>query len=385
MKKVRIGVIGIGNMGTAHALSLYHQEIPGAEIAAVADVREERLAWAENNLNGVQLFNNEDDFFQSDGIDAIIIAVPHGAHPRLAAKAFERGLHVLCEKPAGIHTKQVKEMNQKAIESNCVFSMMFNQRTSPLYQKVRDLVRSGELGEVKRINWIITNWYRSQSYYDSGGWRATWEGEGGGVLINQSPHQLDLWQWITGMMPSRIRAFCYFGKNRDIEVEDEVTAFAEYENGATGVFITSTGEAPGTNRLEITGERGKIVVEDSRLTFWRLRVPEPEFNKQFTGGFGEPECWKCEVPVTGKETGHHGILKNFSSAVLHGEPLLAPGEEGLNSLTLSNAMQLSAWTDNWVELPFDGDLYLHHLQENINKSTVNKKDINLTLNVDNTH
>ena len=191
-------------------------------------------------------------------------------------------------------------MNEAAEKSGKVFSMMFNQRTNPLYQKVRELILSGELGEIKRTNWIITNWYRSQSYYDSGGWRATWAGEGGGVMINQSPHQLDLWQWTTGLMPRRVRAFSGFGKYHDIEVEDDVTAYVEYENGATGLFVTSTGEAPGTNRFEVAGDRGKIVVEDGKLTFWRLRQSEREFNREYQGGFGEPECWKIDIPVYGR-------------------------------------------------------------------------------------
>ncbi|MED4957934.1 Gfo/Idh/MocA family oxidoreductase, partial [Paenibacillus macerans] len=232
---------------------------------------------------------------------------------------------------------------------------------------------SGELGTIRRTNWITTNWYRSQSYYDSGGWRATWAGEGGGVLLNQDPHQLDLWQWTTGMMPKRVRAFCHFGKHRSIEVEDDVTAYVEYENGATGLFVTTTGETPGTNRFELAGDNGKIVVEDGKLTFWRLRVPEPKFNAEYTGGFGQPECWKCEIPVEGGiGPQHKGILQNFTNAVLHGEPLLAPGEEGILGLTISNAMHLSAWTEDWVQLPLDEDLFYEKLQEKIKTSVYRK-------------
>ena len=291
----------------------------------------------------------------------------------MAMKAFEKGLHVLCEKPAGVYTKNVREMNEAAKKSSKVFSMMFNQRTNPMYQKVRELIQSGELGEIKRTNWIITDWYRTQSYYDSVAWRGTWAGEGGGVMINQSPHQLDLWQWITGMMPVRVRAFCGFGKYRDIEVEDDVTTYVEYENGATGLFVTSTGEAPGTNRFEIVGDQGKIVVEDEKITFWRLRQPESEFNLEYTGGFGKPECWKIDVPFIGEATQHIGIMNNWVDAIINGAELLAPGEEGINSLTISNAVYLSSWTDNWVELPIDEDLFYEKLQEKINNSTFVKK------------
>ncbi|NOV03282.1 Gfo/Idh/MocA family protein [Paenibacillus planticolens] len=374
MEKVRIGIVGLGNMGTGHAKYLVNNEVKGAELTAICEFRTDRLEWAKENLGeGVQLFDNLDTFLNSGVIDSVLIATPHYDHPETAIKAFKAGLHVLCEKPAGVYTKQVRQMNEAAQASGKVFSMMYNQRTNPLYTKLKDLVSSGELGEIRRTNWIITNWYRSQSYYDSGGWRATWSGEGGGVLINQDPHQLDLWQWTIDMMPKRVRAFCYFGKHRNIEVEDDVTAFVEYENGATGLFVTTTGEAPGTNRFEISGDRGKIVIEDGKLTFWRLRVSEREFNATFKGGFGQPECWKIDIPIEGKETSHMGITQNFVDAILHGTPLVAPGEEGIKGLMLSNAMLLSTWTDNWVDLPIDEELFEQHLQDKIKNSTVQKE------------
>ncbi|MDC3416776.1 Gfo/Idh/MocA family protein [Aquibacillus salsiterrae] len=386
MKKVRIGIIGVGNMGTGHATYLQKGDINGAVLTALLDNNQERAELLKEKVSSdVQVFTDEDAFFESGIVDAVLIATPHYEHSHLAIKAFEHGLHVLCEKPAGVYTKQVRKMNEAAEKSDKVFSMMYNQRTNPLYQKLRDLIQTGDLGEIRRINWLITNWYRSQSYYDSGGWRATWAGEGGGVLINQSPHQLDLWQWLTGMMPTRMRAFCHFGKYRDIEVEDDVTAYAEYENGATAVFITTTGEAPGTNRLEISGDRGKVVVENGELNFWRLRVPEPEFNRNFKGGFGAPECWKVEVPIEGKETAHAGITQNFVDAILHGTRLLTPGEEGIKGLTLSNAMQLSTWLDDWVELPIDEELYYKYLQGKIANSTEKKEVKSVSLDVDGTY
>jgi predicted dehydrogenase len=274
-------------------------------------------------------------------------------------------------------------MNDAALKSGKVFGIMYNQRTNPLYQKVRDLIKSGELGEMKRSIWIVTNWYRPQSYFDSGGWRATWAGEGGGVLLNQDPHQLDLWQWICGI-PTRIRAFCTEGKYHNIEVEDDVTAYVEYENGATGLFVTSTGEAPGTNRFEISGDKGKVVIEDGKLTFWRLRTPERQFNSEFKGGFGEPECWKCEVPIKGEEKGHPGITANFTEAILKGTSLLAPGIEGINGLQISNAMHLSSWTDSWVSLPVNEDLYYEKLKEKIDSSNTRKTVIDTVNDVNGT-
>lgn len=385
MKKVRIGIIGIGNMGTSHAKNIMDGKVPNAELTAVCDIRTERLEWAKENLGDkVKAFENTDAFFESKAFDAVFIATPHYDHPVLAIKALNAGYHTLIEKPAGVYTKAVREMNEVAAKSDKVFGIMYNQRTNPLYKKLKELIQSGEIGEIKRTVWIITDWYRPQSYYDAGGWRATWSGEGGGVLLNQDPHQLDLWQWMCGM-PKRVRAFMSFGKYHDIEVEDDVTAYVEYENGATGLFVTTTGEAPGTNRLEIAGDKGKIVIENGKLTFWRLRVSERDFNRDFKGGFGSPECWKCEIPTEGDNSQHIGILKDWCNAILNGTNLLAPGIEGINGLLISNAMHLSAWTDSWVDLPFDEDLFYEKLKEKIDNSTFKKNVKDVTLDVTGTH
>ncbi len=374
MSNLRIGVIGMGNMGTTHAQSLARGQVPGAELTAVFDIDPHRLKrFMEHAGPNVAAFESREAFFASGRMDAVLIATPHYDHCEWAIAAFGRGLHVLVEKPAGVHTRQVRAMNAAAAESGRVFSIMYNQRTHPVYRKLRDLVVSGELGEIRRTIWII-DWYRPQSYYDSGDWRATWAGEGGGVLLNQDPHQLDLWQWTIDRMPKRVRAFCGFGKYHRIEVEDEATAYVEYENGATGLFVTSTGQAPGTNRLEISADRGKVVIEDGKLVFWRNRVPERQFNREHTGGFGKPECWRCEIPVEGEETGHVGIIANWTEAILKGTPLLAPGEDGIKGLMLSNAMYLSAWTDAWVDLPIDEDRFCEALQEKIDRSAYRRKE-----------
>lgn len=385
MDIVRIGVIGVGNMGGNHVGYLANGDIPGAKLTALCDTNAEQLARMKA-LSGenVATFEEADALMQSDQIDAVIVATPHYDHPPLAIKALERGLHVMIEKPAGVYTRQVREMNEAAEKSDRIFGLMFNQRTLGQHQKLKELVGSGELGELRRTNYIITSWFRAQSYYDSGGWRATWAGEGGGVLANQCPHNLDLWQWICGM-PVRMRAFCAFGKYHTIEVEDDVTAYVEYENGATGVFITTTGEAPGTNRMEITGDNGKVVMEEGKITFWRNRTPAHIFNREWKGGFGSPETWKCEIPFKSGGEEHRGITQNWVQAILNGTPLLAPAVEGINGVQLSNAMLLSTWLDDWIDIPVDEDLYYEKLQERINQSTVNKDPSeNRTLDVDGT-
>ena len=385
MDVVRIGIIGLGNMGSFHVEYLAGNEMPGAVLKAVCDIDPGQLARAKSRAGeDVEVYESADELLQSDAIDAVIIATPHYDHPPLAVKAFARGLHVLCEKPAGVYTRQVREMNEAAEESGLVFGLMFNQRTLGEHRKLKELVESGELGELRRTNYIITNWFRAQSYYDSGGWRATWAGEGGGVLANQCPHNLDLWQWICGM-PVRIRAFCGFGKYHDIEVEDDVTAYAEYENGATGVFITTTGESPGTNRMEITGDNGKVVMEEGRITFWRNRTPADVFNREWKGGFGSPETWKCEIPFRAGGEEHRGITRDWIRAILEGSPLIAPGIEGIRGVELANAMLLSAWQDDWVDIPVDETLYYEKLQEQVQSSTVRKADSSgTTLSVEGT-
>lgn len=386
MKKVRFGIVGVGNIGTVHSRYLLNGTVAQAELTAVCDINPQKLE-AHRKLPGAESlpqFDSLSAMASSGLVDAVIIATPHYDHPRLSIEAMRLGLHTLVEKPAGVYTQQVREMNEIATTCDVVFGIMYNQRPNPLYQKVKDLIYSGELGELRRSNWIITNWYRSQSYYNSGGWRATWKGEGGGVLLNQDPHQLDLWQWLVGM-PSRVRAFCYFGKHRQIEVEDEVTAYAEYPNGATGVFVTTVAEAPGTNRLEIVGDRGKVVVEEGKLRFWRLRESETDFNRHYEGGFGEPECWECTIPVEKECSEHHVITANFTDAILNNQPLIAPGVEGINGLTLSNAMHLSAWTDDWVTLPLDEARYLQHLQQRIDASQDKHVTSSITLDAAGTY
>lgn len=363
MEKVRLGIIGVGNMGSGHCHSIKEGRTPEIELTAVADRREARRSWAGENLpENVRIFNEGSELIASGLCDAVLIAVPHYQHPGLAIEAFAHGLNVLCEKPAGVYTKQVREMNEAAKKSGLTFAMMFNQRTNCVYRKMKEIVSSGEMGAVKRVNWMITDWYRTQAYYDSGDWRATWSGEGGGVLLNQCPHNLDLIQWICGM-PSRVRAFCHEGKWHDIEVEDDVTAYLEYPNGATGVFITSTGDAPGTNRFEITLEMGKLVCEDNKLIQHKLAQNEREYCRTAKEGFKKPDCTVTEVQTDGENPQHPGVINAFAAHILHGSPLVADGCEGIDGLTLSNAMHLSGWLGKTVDIPFDEDLFLKELNK----------------------
>lgn len=363
MDKVRMGVIGIGNMGHCHAENIVAGKIEGMELTAVADIKAERLEWAQEHLGEkVARFATAEELMDSGLVDGVIIAVPHYFHPPYAIMAFEKGLHVVCEKPAGVYTKAVREMNEAARKSGKTFAMMFNQRTDHIYRKMKEIIDSGEMGAIKRTNWLITDWYRTQAYYDSGDWRATWSGEGGGVLMNQAPHNLDLWQWICGM-PTRVRAFCHNGKWHNIEVEDDVTAYVEYENGATGVFITTTADCPGDNRFEVMCERGKLVCESGKLTVYKLNQSEREYCYGATEGFKPLEHETYQPETDGQNEQHNGVLRAFVGNVLHGTPLVADGSEGINGLTLCNAMYLSSWLDKTIDLPLDEDLFLEELNK----------------------
>ena len=370
MKKIRVGIIGIGNMGSGHAKCIRLGLCPHIEITAIADINKDRLEWAKKQNYGknIAYFSDDTEMLDSGLIDACIIAVPHYDHPGLAIECMKRSIHIMLEKPSGVYTKQVKEMNEEADRHpEVVFGMMFNQRTNCVYRKLRELVQSGKYGSIRRTNWLITTWYRPQAYYNSGGWRATWAGEGGGVLLNQCPHQLDLWQWICGM-PVKVHAHLKYGKWHDIEVEDDVTAYVEYENGATGVFITSTGDAHGTNRFEIQMDKAKFVVEDDKLTMLEYDMSEPEFTKTNKKAFAAPKAKKIRVKTDHKNLQHVGVLNAWAKTILGDGTLIADGREGLNGLILSNAMHLSSFLGKEITLPFDDELYYEELMKRVSTS-----------------
>lgn len=375
--KIKLGIIGIGNMGSGHANNIKNGECPDIEIVAIADNYESRLEWAKQQNYGenITYFSDAIEMLDSGLIDSCLITVPHYDHTKYAIECLKRDIHVMVEKPAGVYTKQVREMNDEADKHpNVVFGMMFNQRTNCVYRKLKELIDSGEYGRIRRTNWIITDWYRPQAYYNSGGWRATWAGEGGGVLLNQCPHQLDLWQWICGM-PIKVHSHMHFGKWHDIEVEDDVTTYVEYENGATGVFITSTGDGRGSNRFEIQMDKAKFVVENGKLIMEEFEMSEPEFSKTNTESFGYINSKVSEVETDGNNPQHVGVLNAWADAILNGGELVANGKEGINSLTLSNAMHLSSFLNQEVTLPFDEELYYNELMKRVATSKV-KDDTN---------
>mgnify|MGYP000900643676 CR=1 FL=1 len=379
-KVIRYGIVGVGKQGSFYSRIFQKLGflVKGAKLTAVCDILEDRKNWAKENLKDVEVFEDYKEMFKSGLIDVVMIETPHYDHSKIAIDAFKSGINVLCDKPAGVYTSQVKEMNEEAKKHpELLFGMMLNQRTNPLYIKAKEIIESGKLGELKRIVWIITNWYRPKAYYDQGGWRGTWKGEGGGVLINQCPHQLDLFTWLAGL-PKEVEAIVDT-KGRKISVENDVTVMCTFENGAKGVFITSTHDAPGTNRLEITGDGGKIVVEKGKLVFTENQTFEPEFSENNEVFMGKPKTKKYKYRGIGNylrlfknPPQHIGIIKNYTDYLLQKtDKFIAPGQEGIIGLTFSNAIHLAGWTGQKVSIPFDEALFEKELQKKIKEEEEN--------------
>jgi len=368
MKQVRLGIVGLGVMGQAHARNILERKIPRLRLAAVADSDPARRA----KFGDLPGFASDRELIASGLVDAVLIATPHYFHPDTGIAALEAGLHVLVEKPIAVQRADCERLIAAHRDPKLVFAAMFNQRSDPLYRKLRQLVQSGALGEIRRVQWTATNWFRPAAYYTSSAWRATWAGEGGGVLLNQCPHNLDLFSWIFGQ-PKRVRGFCSFGRYHDIEVEDDVTAYFELPGGATATFITSTGEAPGANRIEVVADNGRVVAENGALRFTRNLVPASKFSRTTKELFAAPPT--RERVFTFKDSGaqHVAILRNFADAILRGKPLMAPAADGIRSVELANAILLSSWTDRPVDLPFDSALYARWLKRKISDSARSRR------------
>jgi len=360
MKSVRLGIIGLGNMGIGHADNILSGKIQHCEITAVCDPAPEKAARYPGSKN----FTSSAELIRSGLVDAVLITTPHFDHTPIGIAALEAGLHVLVEKPISVHKADCERLIAAWKNPKQIFAVMFQQRTDPSYKKIRALIQSGELGQIRRINWTITNWFRTEAYYKLGSWRATWAGEGGGVLLNQCPHNLDLFQWFFGM-PKRVRGFCNLGRYHDIEVEDDVTAYFEYADGATATFITSTGEAPGTNRLEVAAENGRLVFEDDRLSFIRNETPMTKFSQAAAKPFDMPATEETRYTFRGQGGQHVEMLQNFVDAILEGKPLIAPAPEGIHSVELANAIVFSSIQNQTVELPLDATAYEKFLQGKI--------------------
>jgi predicted dehydrogenase len=382
--KTNIAMIGVGVMGSQHIRDV--NDLENTELTAICDMNNAKADEFGAKYD-VKAYYDYRDLLKHDGLDGIVIATPHYDHTPIAIEAFQRGIHVLVEKPITVHTQDAQNMIKaydaaKEKKPELVFAAMFMQRTYGFWQRIKSMIEEGELGKLVRATWIITNWFRPQIYYDNGGWRATWKGEGGGVLLNQCPHNLDLYQWFFGM-PKRVSGFASLGKYHHIEVEDEVTAYFEYENGMVGHFITTTAESPGTNRLEIVGEHGKLIFENRKLVFYKNDMSMFQKIETATGMFEKTENEIVEVPYEHHgQPGHRIIIENFADAILNGDELIAPAQEGIHSVMLGNAIMLSSFRKQAIDIPIDAEAYEQKLQELIQSSTFQKTDSIMEASVD---
>lgn len=373
MNEVRLGIIGVGNIGRHHAQYLLDGRVRRARLTALCSVVPRELEPFRDR--GATLFTDADELLRSGQTDAVVIATPHYQHVTIGIAALEKGLHIMVEKPIAAHKADGERLVAAAgARPKQVFAAMFQLRIEPRYQKIRQLLQNGELGRLMRLTWINTDWFRTDAYYASSDWRATWKGEGGGVLINQCLHNLDTLQWLFGM-PSQVRGFCQLGRHRNIEVEDTVTAQLLWPDGATGTFISTTAEAPGTNRLEIAGSRGRLVLENDRLVFDRNEVDAVEFNRTTTSGFAKPDTWRIEIPFGNATLPHAQLMQGFVDAILDGTPPLVAGGEGLHSIELANAMLFSSLLEKTLDLPLDGAAYEARLNQLIAGSRFQKKTV----------
>jgi predicted dehydrogenase len=371
MSSLRLGLIGLGNIGRHHAGYLLEGQVPRCDLVAVCNPTAAKLE--PYAAKGLQTFTDARALFASGAIDAVLIATPHYDHAPLGIAALEAGLHVMVEKPIAAHKADAERLlDCAARHPDRVLAGMFQLRVEPRYAKIRLLLEQGQLGRVQRVTWINTDWFRTETYYASGGWRATWKGEGGGVLLNQCLHNLDVLSWLFGR-PSRVRGFCQFGQWHQIEVEDQVTAWFEYPDGSTGTFLSSTGEAPGTNRLEIAGSRGRLVLENNRLMFTRNSSDALEWSRTATVGFSKPDVVDIEHPFTDAPHPHANLLQNFVAAILDGAPLIAPGRDGIGSVELANAIVFSSLRGETLDLPLSGAAWEQELQRLISESRFTKQ------------
>ena len=374
---VRLGVVGPGNIGRKHIDNVVAGHVPECAITALCSRHPPDAAIAP----GAQHFSSLEALLDSGRCDAVIVATPTCNHLQAGAAVLRSGLHLMMEKPLGLSIAEGEALLAQQGPAQ-VFALMLNQRTDPLFTAMRDCIDSGQLGELTRTQWTMTHWFRPEVYFKVSDWRATWKGEGGGLLLNQCIHNLDVYQWLCGM-PASLHAFCRFGRYHDIEVEDEVSAFFSYASGASGVFVGSTGESPGVNRFDVIGDSGSLCFDGERLLLTQNAQSTQQYSRTTRDMFGQPPSHTRDITPERAVNQHAIVLDNFVQAIRNDEPLIAPAREGLNSLALANAMLLSSWENTAVDLPLDAARYQQALEQRMAVSQLRKKqEISATIDMD---
>lgn len=359
MNQVRMAVIGTGSMGKKYAQMIAAGSVKDMVLTAVVCRSEANIEWAKEKLNQeVQIFPDADTLYaHGDLFDAVMIVTPHKLHPEMVKQGLLAGKHMFCDKPAGVSMKQCEEMARLAREKDLKFAMMFHQRMYGKYLRIKELLEQNEIGVIRRVMMENSRYYRTQYYHKSGSWRSSWTGEGGGALINQGQHILDIWQWLVGM-PQSVQAVIPFGKYNDFDVDDEATILMEYPDKRTAVFILTTGEGSWTERLEIVGSKGTILLEEDKLTISRYDQDLTEYGKNAQCNAREQMKETLTVEDYPKEKEpYEEMLADFADAILTDGSVAVSGLEGLHALELTNAAYLSAFTGKKISLPMDADEY----------------------------
>lgn len=371
---VRLGVIGLGNIAQQHIENVMSGAAGRCQLTAICSRTPSEFA----EKYGVQHFAKPMELIQSGLCDAVLVATPTFNHCEIGLQVLEAGLHLMMEKPLGLSIAEGELLVEK--QHSQIFALMLNQRTDPLFKAMHDCIAGKTLGAITRTQWTMTNWFRPEIYFQASDWRATWKGEGGGLLLNQCIHNLDIFQWLCGM-PASLRGFCQFGRYHDIEVEDEATAYLQYENGATGVFIGSTGETPGVNQLDVVGDKGTLTYDGERLSLALNTPSTSEYSRSTREMFGMPAVEVTDITPNRQVNQHGLVLANFADAILDGAPLIAPAIEGINSLALANAMLLSTWESREITFPLQSKTYQSALDQRLSASSLREKT-NTQANVD---
>jgi predicted dehydrogenase len=367
VEKVRIGVIGTGGIGQIHLG--YLREIERAELTCVCDNRQ-AVVNAVAKQHGVKAFTDPKELIGSGLCDALLIATPHFLHPPIAMAAMNAGLHVLTEKPMAVRASDADGMIAAAQEHKVKLAVMFQQRTDPLWKRAKAVIDSGALGHVHRTC-MMESYFRTQAYYDSGDWRGTWAGEGGGVLLNQAPHGIDCFIWLGGMPGTVLGRTAT--KAHVIEVEDLAMALLSYPNGAVGTLYVSTYEFPQVSLFQFVGDRAVLEMRNGVLRLGNSAPPSGEMLRTSKDPWDIPMDVWTEIEVPSEPHGHRCITRNFVGAILDGEPLIAPGEEALRSLELANAITVSGTLEKEVKLPLERKLFDELLDAKIKTSKAKKK------------
>ena len=329
-KKVKFAIIGTGMIAERHAAAL--AEIPEAELYAVYD---KNICRGEEFVekHPVKIYSSFDELLNDPQLDAVTIATPTGVHKDVAVPCAEAGKHILCEKPLDVTLEKADAIIDACDRNNVYLSAVFQARFSNNVKLIKAAVEAGRFGCLVLCSAQV-KWYRSQEYYDSAGWRGTWALDGGGALMNQSIHIVDLLLYLAGE-PEAVHAFAGTLTHKRLEVEDNVCASIKFRNGALGVIEASTSCAPGfPRRLEISGEKGSVILEDDTITRWQF-VEEMPNDKIIRSGKSIASLRSgAGDPRGGSHEGHRRQLLNLIQAINNNRQPSIPGSEGRRAIEL---------------------------------------------------